>query len=302
MTPLNAPRPDLRLIVSVLGGDLYDGGRRANVPAPGHGPQDRSVSLMMAGGRLVIHGFGAAGWREVLADLRARGLVSAAATDVSGPTRDPDGARAAAGARIRTARALWDAAGPGGPSSLAARHLRVRGVVRPLAAIGDLRSHPAAPVSAYRPGGPTRPALLAAIRDPAGEFTAAEITYLAADGRRAADLRLPRKTIGRITPGSAVRLDPAGPVLLVAEGVFTALSAAARFDLPAWALLSVVNLRRWAPPPGVRTVLVAGDRGAEGEAAAAELARRLRSGGLVARVKLPPAPFGDWNEAAAAGD
>ena len=31
----------LRTIVDVLGGDLYDRGFRANIPAPGHSPADR---------------------------------------------------------------------------------------------------------------------------------------------------------------------------------------------------------------------------------------------------------------------
>jgi len=39
----------LREIVRVLGGDLYDGGRRANVPAPKHSRADRSVSLLLWG-------------------------------------------------------------------------------------------------------------------------------------------------------------------------------------------------------------------------------------------------------------
>ena len=37
----------LRTIVQALGGELYDGGRRANIPAPGHSAADRSVSLLL---------------------------------------------------------------------------------------------------------------------------------------------------------------------------------------------------------------------------------------------------------------
>ena len=44
----------LRQIVAILGGDLYQNGLRANVPAPGHGKADRSVSLLLDGGRVVI--------------------------------------------------------------------------------------------------------------------------------------------------------------------------------------------------------------------------------------------------------
>ncbi len=132
-------------------------------------------------------------------------------------------------------------------------------------------------------------------------MTAVEITYLGPAGRRAAGLRLVRKTVGLIPPGSAVRLDPWGPDMLVAEGVFTALSARRRFDLPAWALLSTSNLRSWRPPPGVRSVLIAADRGPDGEASARVLARALRAMGIRTRIALPPPPHGDWNEAEAAG-
>jgi phage/plasmid primase-like uncharacterized protein len=86
----------------------------------------------------------------------------------------------------------------------------------------------------------------------------------------------------------------------LAEGVFTALSAGERFGLPAWALLGTSNLRRWSAPAGVREVLIAADRGADGEASAGRLARRLRTDGLAVSIRLPPFPHGDWNEAAAA--
>ena len=92
------------------------------------------------------------------------------------------------------------------------------------------------------------PALIAAIRDTDGALTGVEVTYLAANGQRAVDLRLARKTVGLVPGGCAVRLDPAAPEMLVAEGVFTALSASEWFGLPAWALMSTRNLRAWTPP------------------------------------------------------
>jgi putative DNA primase/helicase len=65
----------LEAVVAALGGDLWDGGRRANVPAPGHSRRDRSVSLRLVGDRLLIHTFGDGDWRRVREDLVRRGLV-----------------------------------------------------------------------------------------------------------------------------------------------------------------------------------------------------------------------------------
>jgi len=65
----------LRTIVAAFGGDLYAGGARASIPAPGHSAADRSVSLLLNGDRLVIHGFGGADWREVRDLLRGRGFI-----------------------------------------------------------------------------------------------------------------------------------------------------------------------------------------------------------------------------------
>ena len=57
----------LHAIVRAVGGDLYQGGARANIPAPGHSRRDRSISLLLSQGRLVVHGFGGAGWRAAKA-------------------------------------------------------------------------------------------------------------------------------------------------------------------------------------------------------------------------------------------
>src|ERR1700744_17703 len=121
----------LSLIVQTLGGDLYDRGRRANIPAPGHSAADRSVSLLLQGDRVVVHTFGDGDWRVVLDQLRALNLIDAANAPVDGPggprigrpAREPASARE----RLEAALALWDAGRPLG-HTLAARYCRFRGL------------------------------------------------------------------------------------------------------------------------------------------------------------------------------
>jgi hypothetical protein len=291
----------LRTIVQVLGGDLYDRGARANIPAPGHSAADRSVSLMLREGRIIVHTFGDGDWRAVLEHLRRHGLVDArnAPTSLSKDKGKP--AFGVVGAsdleRLDVARRFWEG-GRAIAGTLSERHCRLRHIERPLPGPGVARHHPDAPVSAYGYDRLRRAALLVGVRDAAGAFTAVEVTYLSPNGRRATDLRLSRKIVGLVPPGTAVRIDPAGPEMVVAEGFFTTLSASECFSLPGWALLSTRNLRSWSAPEGVRSVLIAADRGKDGEASAEVLRERLARQGVRGQVALPPAPHGDWNEAA----
>lgn len=286
----------LRQIVAALGGDLYQNGLRANVPGPGHGASDRSVSLLLRSGRVVIHTFGAADWRMVRDDLRRRGLV-----DLDGRLLGVIGAADASvidhARRRAVAGALWQDGLRPVASGVVRRHLNGRGVAW-RADLENLLEHPCAPFSVYRPGRRTGRAMMAAIRAPSGDLTAVEITYLSPNGQVAAGLRAPRKTVGQVPPGSAVRLRPAAARMLVAEGVVTTLSAMAHFELPGWALMSAGNLSRWRAPATVATVVVAADCGEAGETAATRLARRLEADGVEAILAFPPPPWGDWNEAA----
>ena len=288
----------LKSIVRALGGDLYDRGRRANIPAPGHSRRDRSVSLLQDRDRIIIHTFGDGDWRAVRDHLRGLGLLGGEPRSApAGPAerRGRDDGRQ----RRAVASQLW-ASGRDLVRTLSERHCRQRGAEGPLPGPHVLRHADRVPLSVYRPGGAAAPALLAAISDADGALTAVEITYLGAGGRRAVGLNLSRKTVGFLPPGSAVRLDAIAPEMLVAEGVFTTLAARRRFGLPAWALLSTSNLRSWRPPPGVGSVVIAADRGPDGEASARTLAKALQALGIRTRIALPPPPHGDWNEAEAA--
>ncbi|MBU1376114.1 MAG: toprim domain-containing protein [Alphaproteobacteria bacterium] len=291
----------LVVIVKAVGGDLYDRGRRANIPAPGHGRHDRSVSLLLQDNRVVVHTFGGGDWREVLDHLRALKLIDAANTPMS-VTATPAQASPALVTRLErrdAALRLWEG-GRAIAGTASERYCRTRGLVGALPGSEVLRHNAETPVSAYRRGGYARAALLAAIHTAEGAFTAVEVTYLTAQGRRATDLRLSRKTIGVAPAGCAIRLDEIGDEMLVGEGVFTTRSASDWFGLPGWALGSTRNLRIWCPPAGVRAVLIAADRGQDGEASAERLRGGLVRDGLRAAVALPPSPYGDWNEWAVA--
>lgn len=294
----------LRPIVQALGGDLYDRGQRANIPAPGHSAADRSVSLLLKEGRVIVHTFGDSDWKGVLDYLRGEGLVDAQNALTSlGQARRAQALAAPATSleRLNAARRIWDG-GRAVAGTLSERHCRLRGITRALPGPDILRHGGQTPVSAYAESRQHRPAVLVAIRGPDGAFTAVEVTYLAPNAHRARDLHLSRKTVGPSPPSCAVHIDAAAPEMLVGEGFFTTLSASARFGLPAWALMSTRNLRSWRPPARVRAVLIAADRGADGEASAERLRGRLAGAGLKVRVALPPPAFGDWNEAEVQAD
>lgn len=291
----------LSALARAYGGEAYAGGRRAVVPAPGHSAADRSASLWLRDGRVIVKSFGGADWREVLDDLRERGWIDAEnrLLDGSGAPGSPAVDRpveVSRTERVAAAARLWAGASAIEAGSVAARHLARRGVDVAVADTDALRTLAAAPAAVYRDAGPYRPALLAAVRTAAGDLTAVEITYLDAAGRRSGLARPPRKVVGVMPPGCAVRLCDVFDDMVVGEGVFTTLSAMRRFGRPGWALLSTSNLRRWRAPAGVRRVLIAADRGTDGERSAGKLWCNLQAAGVEVRIALPPEGIGDWND------
>jgi DNA primase len=97
-----------------------------------------------------------------------------------------------------------------------------------------------------------------------------------------------RRGLGPIG-GCAARLFDAvdGQPLCITEGVEDALAAFEMTGHPAWAALTVANMRALRLPPDVRQVRILADADEVGRAAAHELARRLRAEGRQARVLLP---------------
>jgi putative DNA primase/helicase len=95
--------------------------------------------------------------------------------------------------------------------------------------------------------------------------------------------------------GGAVRLAPAGDLLLVGEGIETCLAAMQATGLPAWAALSTSGLRTLDLPEAVQDVIILADGDDAGEAAARHAALRWRREGHRARIARAPRGM-DFND------
>lgn len=191
-------------------------------------------------------------------------------------------------------RRLWRESTPvadGDPVSLyLASRVGLSDVPRCIRTVGRLRYHDETPS--------WHPAMVVMVSDPEGTPATLHRTYLTPDGRKAS-VEAPRRLMpGSIPEGAAIRLFEAGPVLGIAEGIETALSAASLFGVPTWAAVSSSMLAKWMPPDGAREIVVFGDGDPKfgGQAAAYALAHRLSLKGLQVRVEIPARAGADWND------
>jgi putative DNA primase/helicase len=96
-----------------------------------------------------------------------------------------------------------------------------------------------------------------------------------------------------------VRLMPAGALLGIAEGIETALSAAAIDGVPVWAALNTSLLAKFDPPVSVDRLVIYADRDEPGLLAAIRLQEHMQDrikAGLTVEVRAPRAPAKDWND------
>lgn len=214
------------------------------------------------------------------------------------PTRE--GQRQDDGKMREAMTALWKRAKPITLNDAAGRYLNRRLGLRAfpdaLRQVADER---------YVDGGQRatwHPAMIARV-DPsdearaAGDRAALHRTYLTMEGFKA-DVSSPRKMMGAMPNGAAVRLMEHDNILGIAEGIETAFAAAELFGIPTWAALTADLLQAWDPPASVRVVTIFGDNDARltGQAAAFGLGRRLRAKGLSVSVEIPVRIGSDWND------
>jgi putative DNA primase/helicase len=267
---------------------------RCPIPSHGRGGGDRHPSLSVADapdGKLLVHCHGGCDSRDVLAELRARGLdgpqgntrptVFAGSVRTIGlvdPEPDP------------RALALWDAANTA-PGTLAERYLRWRGIRIPVPPsirfLSDTNPDPAQLVES--------PAVIVGLSRPDGAIIAVQLTFVRPDGR-GRDKNLDRKTIGKLGSG-AVRLGPAGETLGIAEGVETALAAMQIFNVPVWSCLGSSRMCGIALPAECRKVVLFGDNDQPGADAVKRAYLKYRMARSVA-WEFPPNECGDFADEA----
>lgn len=190
--------------------------------------------------------------------------------------------------------ALWSSGEPvrlGDPVDLWLHH---RGISLP-----DYPTSLRTALGVYHRGPPAtfHPVMLARVTDPSGRPCNLHKTYLSTTGTKARVEPVRMFCPGKMPPGSAVRLAPAGPVLGVAEGIETALAAQLLFGFPVWACLSAGHLTTFEPAIGTQRLVICGDNDADGtgQRAAYTLASRLATR-LSLDVRIPDNADTDWND------
>lgn len=227
------------------------------------------------------------GWDFATAAAEVDKVIGRVPAEASKPALDP-------AKRRDMLNRLWTGAALVTRDSPVMRYLSSRGLIPP-SNIDVLRYAASCPV----PGGGEAPALLAKVQAPDGSPATLHRTFLRADGLGKADMDQPRAVMpGEIPDGSAIRLSTYHHTRLgIAEGIETALAAAARFDMPVWAAINATMLAKWEPPQDVNevTIFADNDDSLTGQAAAFVLGRRLRLRRRIAvRVEIPPAVGTDW--------
>jgi putative DNA primase/helicase len=273
------PEDEGRALVERLGGRWGANGGLCRCPA--HDDRTPSLSVRPGRTRLLLHCFAGCTVEQVLRALERERLLKPAlpATHASDVVHR-DGRLSAAASRIwRESRSL---AGTLGERYLAERGLRSGS---PELRFHRLAPHGRSPLTRYRP------ALIAAVRDSCG-LTGIHRTFL--DDRPATIGGREKCGLGQFGRG-AVRLGRIAPRLGLAEGIETALSATALFDVPCWATLGTERFAKVALPAEVRELVLFLDHDQGGRHAEA-VARAAFGEMAEIEARYPDEPGEDWND------
>jgi putative DNA primase/helicase len=256
-------------------------------------PIHDGVSLVITDGRdgrILVRCWGSGcDPRDILAELRRRGLLLGAANHRPAPIPTPSVAPDDTIRRIAVARRIWDAAHDARRSPVAS-YLAGRGIT--IDPPPSLRWAPAL----RRQDGTNGPAMVARIDNIDVELIGIARTWLTRDAA-GCWRRLDRAMLGRAA-GGAVRLAPAAETLMISEGIETCLAAMAAMTMPGWAALSTSGMVGLVLPEVARTVIILVDHDASdaGEQAARTAAQRWLAEGRRVQIAMPPEPDTDFND------
>jgi putative DNA primase/helicase len=124
-------------------------------------------------------------------------------------------------------------------------------------------------------------------------------TFLTHGGEKA-DINPSKRVMrGPLPDGCAIRIGPAAPVMGIAEGIETAISASVLYRMPVWAAVNGNLLAKWIPPDIAKEIHIFGDNDLNftGQSKAYALANRLAvQHKLSVHVMIPPMQGYDWND------
>jgi putative DNA primase/helicase len=272
-------------IAAALGG-AHRSGAWWRCRCPAHGSRGATLALRDGACGLIAKCHAGCDLRDVLAELRRRGLINGgdrgSGNAAPAPTRHNDNFR-----RIAAAQRIWDAARDGRGSPVADYFI---GRSITIAPPPSLRYAPCL----RRPDGTYGPAMVARVDDVDGRLIGVHRTWL--DPARQW-YRRDRASLGPIG-GGAVRLAAAAETLMVSEGIETAMAAMQATAMPSWAALSTSGLAALILPPIVGTIIILADhdRNGAGERAARIAAARWLAEGRRVQIAMPPEPDTDFND------
>jgi phage/plasmid-associated DNA primase len=133
------------------------------------------------------------------------------------------------------------------------------------------------------------PGIVSIIRNPVtGEETGGiHRIFLAHDGSGKAPIEKPKRCLGPSKGVIKLAEMAEDGTLGIAEGVESALAAMTIFAVPAWSGVSATGVRDFAFPPGLKRLLIFGDRDEAGQKAAETLRRRAFQANIEAIVVWP---------------
>ncbi|MCG7346598.1 CHC2 zinc finger domain-containing protein [Sphingomonas sp. ACRSK] len=143
--------------------------------------------------------------------------------------------------------------------------------------------------------GRKRPAIICGAQDGTGAVVGIQRIFFKNDNP-ALGTKDCKLSLGTIR-GSALRLEPPGPAVILAEGPEDGLSLMQEGPgLPVWVPFGTSMMPAVVFPPEVRRVFVAGQNNTAGRVAANKAAISLSERGLEVRLVWPAATFDDWND------
>jgi hypothetical protein len=252
-------------------------GNAGKVRCPCHDDRTPSMSIRDGDepGRVLVHCFAGCRSDDIIHELRRQGVLEKPEPGKRRSRRRDHSPRPVEHKPDPLALEMWRSAKPA-DGTIVERYLRNRGIELPVPS--PIRVTP-------------MDDLIAAVQAPSGEIIAVQVTQLA-DCKKA-DVAIPRITTGALGLG-AVRLDKAGDILGIAEGIETAFSAMQLFNIPVWASLGAARMCRVSIPDSVRELHIFGDNDAPGRAAAERTAGVYRARKRV--LRFPPKGFKDFND------